>query len=62
MISYSPNGMTVAKVQGRDDLPKEFPGLFRGQTALLNKIIKELTTTDMLQDKIPGSAIKEKSE
>lgn len=54
-----PDGMTVAEIQSRDDLPEEFPGLFGSQTALLHQVVKQLSSRHMLQYQVPAS-IREK--
>lgn len=38
-----PDGMTVAEIQSRDDLPEELPGLFGSQPALLHQVVKQLS-------------------
>lgn len=47
--------MTVAEVQSGDDLPEELPGLFGSQPALLNQVVKQLSSWHMLQNQVPVS-------
>lgn len=40
VASHWPYGVTMAEVQGRDDLSEELPGLFGGEPTLLHQVIK----------------------
>ena len=48
-----PDGMTVAEIQSRDDLPEELPGLFRSQPAFLHQVVEQLSSRHMLQHQVP---------
>lgn len=50
---YRPYGMTMAEIEGGDDLSEEFPGLFGSQPAFLHQVVKQLSTRHMLQHQIP---------
>lgn len=39
-----PDGMAVAEIQSRDDLPEELPGLFGSKPALLHQVVKQLSS------------------
>lgn len=48
-----PDGMAVAEIQSRDDLPEELPGLFGSKPALLHQVVKQLSSRHMLQHQVP---------
>ena len=47
--------MAMAKIQRGNNLSEEPPGFFRGQPALLDQIVKELSTRNMFKHQIPGT-------
>ena len=53
--SYVPDHVAMAKVQGRDDLSKEFSRLLRCQTAFFDEIIEQFAAGDVLEDEVPES-------
>lgn len=53
LCKNQPDGMTVAEIQSRDDLPEELPGLFGSQPALLHQVVKQLSSWHMLQHQVP---------
>jgi hypothetical protein len=52
-----PNGMTVAKIQSRNNLSEEPSCLLWSQTTLLHQVIKEFATRDMFQNQITARTI-----
>lgn len=47
-----PNGMTVAKVEGGDDLAEEATCLLWSESALLHQVVEQLTTAHVLQNEV----------
>lgn len=54
LCKNQPDGVTVAEIQSRDDLPEELSGLFRSQPALLHQVVKQLSSRHMLQHQVPA--------
>lgn len=47
-MKNQPDGMTVAEIQSRYDLPEELPGLFGSQSAFLHQVVEQLPARHML--------------
>ena len=56
-VCSSPDGVTVAEVEGWYDLSEELSRFFRRQSTFFDEVVEQLATTHVLQHQVPACSM-----